>query len=176
MRAIVLMGFMGTGKSEVGRRLAQRLGRIFVDTDAMIVERAGKSVPAIFAEDGEVRFRTLEAEAVAEAVRRHGAVIAVGGGAVVDPANAGRLRAAGVMVHLTADPETILARVGDAPDRPLLAGGDPREAVTRLLAEREAAYTAAADVTVDTSARTVDEVVDEIRRTVAGQGPGNRWR
>jgi shikimate kinase len=176
MRTIVLMGFMGTGKSEVGRRLARRLGCAFIDTDRLIEERAGKSVSAIFAEDGEVQFRAMEAEVVAEAAGRAGSVIAVGGGAVVDPTNAARLREAGVMVHLTADPETILARVGAAGSRPLLAGRDPRAAVNRLLDERRAAYEAAADVTVDTSTRTVDEVVDEIRRTVAGVEPGGRWK
>jgi shikimate kinase len=113
---------------------------------------------------------------VAEAAGRAGSVIAVGGGAVVDPTNAARLREAGVMVHLTADPETILARVGAAANRPLLAGRDPRTAVSRLLDERRDAYEAAADVTVDTSTRTVDEVVDEIRRTVAGLEPGGRWK
>src|SRR5215470_5572891 len=103
-RAIVLMGFMGTGKSEVGRRLAQRLGRAFVDTDQLVEERAGKRVAAIFADDGEPAFRGLERTAVADAAARAGAVIAVGGGAVLDPENVRVLRAAGVLVHLTARP------------------------------------------------------------------------
>ena len=97
-RAIVLMGFMGTGKSEVGRRLAHRLGRAFVDTDQLVEERAGKRVAAIFADDGEAAFRSLERTAVAVAVARGGAVIAVGGGAVLDAENVRRLREAGVLV------------------------------------------------------------------------------
>jgi shikimate kinase len=117
-RAIVLMGFMGTGKSEVGRRLAQRLGRAFVDTDQLVEERAGKRVAAIFADDGEAAFRTLERTAVADAAARGGAVIAVGGGAVLDAENVRRLREAGVLVHLTARPEAILQRIAPPPRAP----------------------------------------------------------
>jgi shikimate kinase len=171
-RTIVLMGFMGTGKSEVGRRLAQRLGRAFVDTDQLVEERARKRVAAIFAEDGEPAFRALEREAVAEAVRRGGAVVAVGGGAVLDPDNLRCLRDAGVLVHLSARPEVILKRVGDAGSRPLLVG-DPEAAVRRLVTERGPVYAAAADVTVDTSERTADEVVEEIQQALARS---ERWK
>jgi shikimate kinase len=172
VRAIVLMGFMGTGKSEVGRRLAQRLGRAFVDTDQLVEEHAGKRIPAIFAEDGELAFRALERAAVAEAAGRGGAVIALGGGAVLDPENVGCLREAGILVYLTARPEVILGRVADGANRPLLRD-DPRATVTRLLAERGPVYAAAADVTVDTSERTADEVVGEIQQALARS---ERWK
>ncbi|MBP1690033.1 MAG: Shikimate kinase [Deltaproteobacteria bacterium] len=172
VRAIVLMGFMGTGKSEVGRRLAQRLGRSFVDTDQLIEEHTGKRIPAIFAEDGEPAFRAFEREAVAEAAGRGRAVVAIGGGAVLDPENVRCLRAAGVLVYLTARPEIILGRVGAASNRPLLRD-DPRAAVTRLLAERGPVYAAAADITVDTSERTADEVVAEIQQALARS---ERWK
>ena len=172
VRAIVLMGFMGTGKSEVGRRLAQRLGRAFVDTDQLVEERAGKRVAAIFAEDGEAVFRTLEREAVADAVARGGAIVSVGGGAVLDPENVRRLRAAGTLVYLTARPEIILRRIGDATSRPLLKD-DPHAAVSRLLAERGPVYAAAADVTVDTSERSAAEVVEEIQLAL---GRSERWK
>lgn len=165
------MGFMGTGKSEVGRRLAQRLGRAFVDTDRLVEARAGKRIATIFAEDGEPAFRTLERAAVAEAAGRGGPVVAVGGGAVLDPENVRCLRAAGVLVYLTARPEIIMGRVGDGSNRPLLQG-DPRAAVARLLAERGPVYAAAADITVDTSGRTAGEVVGEIQRALAGS---ERW-
>jgi len=165
------MGFMGTGKSEVGRRLAQRLGRAFVDTDRLVEKRAGKRIATIFAEDGEPAFRTLERAAVAEAAGRGGPVVAVGGGAVLDPENVRCLRAAGVLVYLTARPEIIMGRVGDGSNRPLLQG-DPRAAVARLLAERGPVYAAAADITVDTSGRTAGEVVGEIQRALAGS---ERW-
>ena len=165
------MGFMGTGKSEVGRRLAQRLGRAFVDTDRLVEARAGKRIATIFAEDGEPAFRTLERAAVAEAAGRGGPVVAVGGGAVLDPENVRCLRAAGVLVYLTARPEIIMGRVGDGSNRPLLQG-DPRAAVARLLAERGPVYAAAEDITVDTSGRTAGEVVGEIQRALAGS---ERW-
>lgn len=173
MRTIVLMGFMGTGKSEIGRRLAKRLGRSFVDTDHLIEQRAGKTVKQIFADDGEPAFRALERTTVAEVAARAGGVVAVGGGAVLDPRNVAALRTRGVLVHLTASPDVIRARVGDAASRPVLAGRSPA-AVEALMEERRSAYEAAADVTVDTSDRTVDEVVEEIRTLAAGFEPGER--
>jgi shikimate kinase len=172
VRAIVLMGFMGTGKSEVGRRLAQRLGRAFVDTDQLVEERAGKRVASIFAEDGEPIFRRLEREAVADAAKRGGAVIAVGGGAVMDPENVRCLQEAGVLVYLTARPEVVLRRIGDVSSRPLLAN-DPTATVGQLLAERGPVYAAAADVTVDTSERTAEEAVQEIQQAL---GRSERWK
>lgn len=171
-RAIVLMGFMGTGKSEVGRRLAQRLGRSFVDTDQLVEDRAGKRVAAIFADDGEEAFRRFEREAVLDAAGRKSVVIAVGGGAVLDAENVRTLRAAGTLVYLTARPEVILSRVGDAKSRPLLRD-DPDGTVARLLVDREPAYVAAADVTVDTSDRTADEVVGEVQSALARS---ERWK
>ncbi len=175
MRAVVLTGFMGTGKSEVGRRLAKRLGRAFVDTDELVETRAGKPVAAIFRDDGEPRFRALERAAVVDATARAGAVVALGGGAVLDPENLACVRANGVLVCLTARPETILARIGDVRRRPLLASGDPREIIERLLAERQEAY-AAADLTVDTSERSAEEVVEEIREQLAEVERSGRWK
>ena len=171
-RAIVLMGFMGTGKSEVGRRLAQRLGRAFLDTDQLVEERAGKRVAAIFADDGEPVFRQLERDAVVEAASRGGAVISVGGGAVLDPENTRTLREAGTVVYLTARPDVISRRIGDGASRPLLRD-DPRGAIERLLAERGPIYSAAADVTVDTSEHTADQVVQEIQQALTRS---ERWK
>jgi shikimate kinase len=165
MGAIVLTGFMGTGKSEVGRRLAKRLGRAFLDTDQLVEARAGKTVAAIFAEDGEAAFRALERD-----------VVNVGGGAVLDATNVARLRAAGALVCLTADADTILRRVGDVRRRPLLAGDDPRGTIERLLRERRPAYDDAADLVLDTSERTVDQVVEEIRQRLGRLERDNRWK
>ena len=176
MGAIVLTGFMGTGKSEVGRRLARRLGRPFVDTDHLVETRAGKTVAAIFAEDGEPAFRAFEREAVAAATAQKDAVIAVGGGAVFDETNIARLRDVGVLVCLTAEAETILRRVGDTAKRPLLAGDDPRGAIERLLAARGPLYAAVADVTVDTTGRGVDDVVVEIREWVGRFERKSQWK
>jgi shikimate kinase len=176
MGGIVLTGFMGTGKSEVGRRLATRLGCAFVDTDQLVERRAGKSVAAIFADDGEPAFRALERDAVVTASARRDAVIAVGGGAVLDATNLARLREAGVVVCLTASPETILRRVGDASHRPLLAGGDPRAEIERLLSARKPSYEAAADLTVDTDYRAVHDVVEEIRERVGRFERERQWK
>ena len=148
--AIWLVGMMGAGKSTVGPPLAARLRRRFVDTDDVIVERAGKSIAAIFAEDGEAAFRALEADVVAEA-GAEGAVVAVGGGAVAEPGAAERLAHSGTLVYLRARPETLIERIGDPASRPLLAELEPEERVCRiraLLREREPAY-ATAKVIVD---------------------------
>src|SRR5262245_21423418 len=113
---------MGSGKSSVGRALAERLGREFVDTDLLVERALGKSIPAIFADDGEAAFRAADREAVHAAAARRGAVIATGGGVLNDPANLADLRAGGVLIWLAARPAALLARLGPAADRPLLAG------------------------------------------------------
>src|SRR5438552_10508839 len=112
---------MATGKSEVGRRLARRLGRPFVDLDQLVEAAAGRTVAAIFAAEGEARFRELERDAVEEACRVPDAVIATGGGTLLDPENRRRLASAGPIVRLAAPPEDILRRIGDPATRPLLA-------------------------------------------------------
>src|SRR5206468_2255832 len=113
---------MATGKSEVGRRLARRLGRPFVDLDQLVEAAAGRTVAAIFASEGEARFRALERDAVEEACAVPDAVIATGGGTLLDPENRRRLAAAGPVVCLVASPEEIARRVGDVTNRPLLVG------------------------------------------------------
>jgi len=153
---VVLIGFMGTGKTAVGRALAARLGLAFVDTDALVEERAGRSVARIFAEDGEEVFRRLESEAVASAGDRAGTVIATGGGVVLRPENMARLRQRGMVVALRAAPAAILARVGAGSARPLL-GANPEERVRRLLVERGPLYEDA-DLVVDTSDLSTDEI------------------
>jgi shikimate kinase len=165
-RNVVLAGFMATGKTVVGRRLAERLGYAFVDLDTLIAAEAGMAIPQIFAERGEAAFRALEAEMVRQSARRRRSVIATGGGAVVDPGNLAALKRCGVVITLTADPETILSRVGGIADRPMLLGGDPAERIRALLALRAEAY-AQADLIVDTSRSSVDEVVDRILATLS---------
>jgi shikimate kinase len=160
-RNIILAGFMATGKSSVGRRLAVRLGYEFVDLDTLIEAEAGMPVPQIFETQGQAAFRELEARMVQQAAGRTGCVIATGGGAIVDSRNLETLKRSGVVIALTADPEIILSRIGGAEDRPMLRGGEKRERIRLLLEERAAAY-AKADLTVDTSDRTVDEVVDHL--------------
>lgn len=159
---IILVGFMGTGKSAVGKMLARRLNRPFVDLDRQIEREAGRSVRQIFAREGETVFRRLEAKAVREAVALKSQVIATGGGVMCDEENVQALKSSGVLVCLTASADAILERIATSlVSRPLLAGGDPKERVTALLALRAPTY-ARADVTIDTTGQTLEEVSEEI--------------
>ena len=159
---IILTGFMGTGKTTVGKRLAKRLGWRFVDVDELIEAHAKMPVARIFAERGEPVFRRLERRYVNRAARSDQQVIATGGGAFVDAENRARLQAGGVTVCLTARPRVILERIGKRVAlRPLLRGGDPLKKIQTLLARRARAY-AAADLTVDTSSQSVEEVVEQL--------------
>ena len=144
---VTLIGLMGAGKSKVGRLTAERLGRAFVDTDALIAQRAGRTVANIFATDGEAIFRTLERAAVAEAVARTGAIVAVGGGAALDERNVACMRAAGPVVWLYAEPETLASRLRRSVlrrDRPLLADAGPVDGLRTMLDGRGAADEAGA--------------------------------
>ncbi|PDO11763.1 MAG: shikimate kinase [Candidatus Reconcilbacillus cellulovorans] len=157
---IVLVGFMGTGKSTVGALLASRLGRPFVDTDRLVEETAGMSVSDIFERYGEAEFRRRESEALVRALAGEPAVVATGGGAVLSEANRRAMTGAGFVVALVADPEVLTARLGRGAGRPLLSG-DVRERVFRLLEERRHAYDFA-DLRVDTSHLSPEQVARKI--------------
>ncbi len=161
---VYLSGFMAVGKSTVGPRLAGRLGVPFVDLDARIEASAGRTVAAIFAAFGEAAFRAREAAAVADLVGEAPAVVALGGGAVLDARNRATLRASGVLLTLAARLETVRRRVGDDASRPLLTGD-----LEARLAARAAAY-ADANATIDTDARSPDEVVAEAEAVLAALG------
>ncbi len=139
---LVLMGFMGTGKSCVGRLLAERMGREFVDMDTLIELRVGKRISDIFREDGEAAFRRIEREVADDLSEPRSLVIATGGGAVLNPANIEALQRGGVVICLTATPETVLERVKRGKHRPLLRGDDLEATVRRRLDERASAYAA----------------------------------
>ena len=152
---VVLTGFMGTGKTTVGRVLAQRLGRPFVDTDALIEERHGP-IPEIFAELGEDRFRELERAVATELSAQRGLVVSTGGRMLLDPVNAAALQSSGLVVCLVAPAEEILRRVSavGVEDRPLLHVADPRARIIELLEERQSGYAAFPQVaTVDVHPR-----------------------
>lgn len=172
-RNLVLIGLMGTGKSTVGRVLAERLGRPFFDTDEMVEREAGRTIPEIFAEQGERAFRNLEAEVVRAVSALRGRVVAVGGGAVSTPGNVTQLRMSGDLVLLDADPAVLAERTaGGDGDRPLLDGADdPVARLAELRRQRDADYARAAAFTVRTDGRTPEEVADEILAWAAGQ-PG----
>ena len=159
MHNIVLIGFMGTGKSTVGKRLAQSLAWDFVDTDCEIGEVTSLSVTEIFRRHGETRFRSEESIVVARLSQQEQIVIATGGGTVLNPLNWKALVQNGFVIALHASMEVILSRIGNKNDRPLLKG--PKEEIEKLWLERQKFY-AQADFTVDTSQKTIDEVVSEI--------------
>jgi shikimate kinase/3-dehydroquinate synthase len=159
---LILTGFMATGKTIVGREVARRLGRRFVDMDAEIEARTDKSVPHIFAQDGEGAFRRIETALCRELSAQTGLVIATGGGAMVDPANRAAMMRGGTVVCLTCHGDEILRRVSEGnEDRPLLQGTDPRAEIERLLAARREAY-AAIPWQVDTTALSPDQVADRV--------------
>lgn len=160
-RHLVLVGLMGAGKSTVGAVCAERLDRPFVDTDDLVEASAGRSVREIFEAEGEAAFRALEQAAVERAAAGEPAVIACGGGVALGSANRAVLRARGFVVWLDAPTEALADRATRAPGvRPLLTTGDPVATLDRLADERRDAYSAIADVRIDTDGRSVDAVTD----------------
>lgn len=158
--SIALIGFMGTGKTTVGKLLAERLGKKFIEMDALIEKKAGKSIPDIFRDEGEIRFRELEIEVAREVDGRKNAVIACGGGVVLNKINIDRLRRESVIVSLTASPGIILKRTsGDKEERPLLAVADRARQIREMLKSRRPYYEQAADITVNTSRLKPETVV-----------------
>jgi shikimate kinase len=154
---------MCAGKSTVGWRLASRLGKAFVETDALIEGRAGISVAEIFARSGEQRFRDLEAEVVRDVSAGRDSVIACGGGVVLRPENVTCLKSGAVVVHLVVSRDRVIERLGSQSDvRPLLSGSEREGRVTELLKYRDPFYSKAAELTVDTTGLSVDEVVERI--------------
>jgi shikimate kinase len=172
-RPVVLIGFMGSGKSSVARSLARRFGVPFVDVDKRIENRAGTTIAQVFASQGEDAFRALESAALRDALRE-GGVIATGGGIIKRPENCELLREASrsgaLVVYLRARPDTLARRIRRQPGvRPLIdAGGvlnmdQTRLRVEELLAQRSAAYESCANVIIDTDELTLRQVVDAIR-------------
>jgi len=173
IRNLALTGFMGTGKSTVGRQVARELGFEFVDTDNLIEEHAGVSIAEIFDQSGETVFRKMERDVVAQLVHRDDTVIAAGGGLVVDPANLESLRTHALVVCLWASPDVIWQRCRTQTHRPLLHGPDPKARIAELLALREPHYRQA-DIIVSTEIRpqreVVQQVVHQFRETKAAKG------
>jgi len=154
---LILIGFMGTGKTCVGQRVAKSLGFRFVDTDALIVKKAGKPIAAIFEESGEDAFRELETAVLQSCASKKNQVISTGGGIVTRPENIEILRNAGYVIWLRASVETILERTGRHNDRPLLATPDPAATVRKLMGDREELYRSAAHLPISTDDLTLDE-------------------
>jgi shikimate kinase len=166
-RNIVLTGFMGTGKSTIGRRLAKTLGFAWVDTDRIIEERHG-TIPEIFARAGETIFRGIERNLAAELSSRTRHVVSTGGRMLLDPDNIRAFSTGGRIFCLTADPDVLVSRLLKSPTpRPLLAGKDPESDIRALLAERQRGY--ARFVRIDSSEREPDEVVVELAELIGAE-------
>jgi shikimate kinase len=162
VRNLILVGFMGSGKSSVGREIARRCELRFFDTDSVIRQKYGKSIPEIFATHGETVFRDEEHQILLRLRGTQHIVLATGGGIVLRPQNRLILRSLGVVVWLTADEEVIWERVSRKQNRPLLQTDDPRSTIRSLMATRYPLYRQTADVTVETSGLTHQEVANRI--------------
>ncbi|MGC5327070.1 shikimate kinase [Brevibacillus sp. SYSU BS000544] len=157
---MVLVGFMGTGKSTVGKELAHRLGKVHVDLDQAIVEHEKSDIPTIFLEKGEAYFRDVESRLLEELLQKENIVLTTGGGAVLRPNNVTIMMLHSIVITLTAAQEEIIKRVSQDTNRPLLAG-DVRERVASLMEARKGLYDFA-PVQVDTTDRSVENIVEEI--------------
>ncbi|MFW0861764.1 MAG: shikimate kinase [Dethiobacter sp.] len=164
---LVLVGFMGTGKTEVGRLLAQWLNRRFVDTDQVIAQREGKTIAEIFQERGEKYFRQLEKVQAEELREQQNLVIATGGGFVLDEDNSAALRQSGVVVWLTAELAVLLERLKDDDARPLFKN---EKDFAALFLSRSPVYRRVSHVQVDTSGKLPKDVAEEIFRIIDGNG------
>jgi shikimate kinase len=159
---LVLIGFMGSGKSSVGRLLATYLGFQFVDTDTLVIQAAGMPIADIFARYGEAAFRDQEAEALSSLAGKRQLIVSTGGGIVTRPSNLPLLRQLGFVVALMADEAVIYERVSRNNKRPLLHTADPRRTISELLASRAPLYGDAAQFSVDTTQKTHSQVADTI--------------
>jgi shikimate kinase len=168
---ITLIGYRGTGKSEVARQLALRLGWDWIDADVEVELKAGKSIAAIFADDGESAFRDLEAEIFAELVGRDRTVLALGGGVILRPANRALLKQIGKVVWLTAEPETIARRLAadatTASRRPNLTAAGGLDEIRRALAQRLPLYRESSDAQIDTENKLPADVAAEIQAMIS---------
>jgi len=162
---IILTGFMGVGKTSVGTQLAKDLGYAFVDTDKLIEADQNLTITAIFAKYGEPYFREVEAKIIQQVMAGENQVVSTGGGAVIWDMNRDAFKKAGLVVCLTAPPDTIFDRIKHETHRPLLQTADPRAKIKELLDSREKFYSQA-DLCIDTSQKTVIDVIKEIKERI----------
>ena len=159
---VFLVGMMGAGKTTLGRALARRLGREFIDTDRLLVERTGVPVTTIFEIEGEDGFRKRESALLREVAARSGCVVATGGGAVLAAENRDAMRRAGTVIYLRARLESLWERLRHDATRPLLATADPRATLAAILEERDPLYREAAHLVVDTGAQAASTLVNRV--------------
>lgn len=164
MNNIILIGFMGCGKTSVGKRLGNKLSLCFKDTDQLIEEKAGKTISEIFADEGEKNFRSMETECLKELIesREAGMVLSVGGGLPLREENRMLLRKLGTVIYLKATGETIYNRVKHDTKRPLLQGNNPRGRILDLMAARKEFYEDAAEFTICVDDKNFTQILEEI--------------
>jgi shikimate kinase len=160
---IVLIGMRGSGKTTVGKILAQKLGKEFIEMDELIAQKAGLSIPEIVEKHGWEKFRDVEEEIAGEVAGRDNIINASGGGVVTREKNIAELKKSGVLVWLQAGADTLVKRIGEDNERPpLVSGRTWREDIEMTLAERESLYQQAADLTINTENKTPEEVVEMV--------------
>lgn len=172
---LYLIGFMGVGKSVIGRRMAAALGFRFIDSDRAIEKLQGKKIPEIFEEEGEAAFRSYEREFIEQGHPPHNCVVSCGGGLAVQPGMMDLLKKKGVVLCLFASAESIVERTSRNKNRPLLNVEDPEKRVRELLAEREPVYMQSS-ACITTEGRTIPEVVRHLLRTYQARVPGATFR
>lgn len=168
MKNIILTGFMGTGKTEVGRELSNMLGWKLIDVDDEIVKSKKMSINDLFSQLGEPVFRDIEADMIRSVAANKNTIISTGGGAVLRQENMDALRENGIIVHLTATPETILKRTGISDERPLLRAENPLEKIKELLDFRKPFYEGA-DIVIETEDRTPRQIAGDIIERIKWQ-------
>ncbi|MGQ4873261.1 MAG: shikimate kinase [Promethearchaeia archaeon] len=168
--SIALIGFMATGKTTIGKELVKRLGNdyIFIETDQLIVEKAGKTIPEIFAEEGEIKFREYEISACKMASEFRKAVISCGGGVVLNKINIDYLKKNCYIILLKATVDEIYKRAlkDKIESRPIINKEDPRSEIEKVLNFREPFYESAAEIIIDTTGKKVEEIVNEILKKI----------
>lgn len=162
MRNVFLIGFMGSGKSTIASYLAENYGMEIIDMDQLIVEREGMAIPDIFAQKGELYFRDVETSLLIEIQGEQNKVVSCGGGVVLREKNIQAMKKSGQVVLLNAKPETILERVKDDDNRPLLRGNKNVQFIRDMMEKRQPKYEAAADLVIHTDGKSADEICKEI--------------
>ena len=170
---IILIGFMGAGKTSTASCLAEQFNIPVIETDQEIVKREGMSIPEIFTTRGETYFRDRESDVFRDIKEGNQMIISAGGGAVLRDENVKNMKANGIIVLLTASPAAILARVRNSKDRPLLNGNMNEEYIRSMMERRRARYEEVADLVIDTTGKTVPEVCEAIIRALHAEDPAN---
>lgn len=165
---IVLVGFMGSGKTMTANKLAEILGSRVISTDQVIEDREGRAITKIFEELGEAYFRKLEKDVIAEITLQNGVILDCGGGAVLDQENIKNLRKNGLIIYLSASPESIYENIKDHSSRPLLNVEDPLKRIGELLGQRKLLYEQA-DIVIDADHRSIDQITEDILKVLKNE-------